>query len=156
VLCGCILRQSDAVLVPPLAPDFNALPVEIRHDLDARFSRIPFDRVGRYADYWALRAIEEHHVRKLAHRHHLSEEDRRSLGAWWLARIAGELHETLARLGSERRDRTTRLIRRRTRPPRSKVLAQISHNTIGPGGRCWLGNRYTTVRHYTFMVHWRA
>jgi hypothetical protein len=144
------------VPVPPPVPDFDTLPVEVRRDLDARFARIPFDRVGRYADYWALRAIELHHVGKLAHRHRLSDEDRQRVEAWWLDRIAGELHVTLARFGSERRDRTIRQIGRRTRRPRAKVLAQISYNTFGPGGRCWFGNRYTTVRHYTFMVHWRA
>src|ERR1700723_4356098 len=94
VLSGCILRQSDEVPVPPSAPDFNALPVEIRHDLDARFLRIPFDRGGRYADYWALCAIEQHHVGKLAHRHRLSDEDHQRVEAWWQSRIAGELHET--------------------------------------------------------------
>jgi hypothetical protein len=73
-----------------------------------------------------------------------------------LAQIATELADTLDHLGTANRARTTALIRRRPRRPRSEVVSQIWFNTIGPGGRCWFGNRYTTVRHYTFMLRWRA
>ena len=139
----------------PRAPDFDSLPQEVSRDLDARFSRIPFSRVRRYADYWALRDIEVDHIRKLAHRIRLADDDRKIIEAWWLARLQTELVDTLDRLGTENRARTTRL-RRDTRRPRSKVFSQIRFNTIGPGGRCWFGNRYTTVRHYTFRLRWRA
>jgi hypothetical protein len=138
------------------APDFDSLPDEVNVDLDTRFAQIPFKRVRRFADYWALRDIEADHIRKLAYRNHLSDEDRKSAEAWWLAQIAVELVDTLDHLRTANRARTTRLIRRRPRRPRSKVVSQIWFSTIGPGGRCWFGNRYTTVRHYTFMLRWRA
>jgi hypothetical protein len=149
--------QNDEVHeAPPPAPDFDSLPDEVSNDLDTRFSLIPFNRVRRYADYWALRDIEADHIRKLAHRNRLSDVDRKNVEAWWQAQIATELADTLERLQNEARSRTTRLIRRHPHRPRSKVFFQLWFNTIGPGGRCWFGNRYTTVRHYTFKLRWRA
>ena len=141
---------------PTPAPDFASLPREVSTDLDARFSRIPFGRVRRYADYWTLRDIEAVHIHKLAYRNHLSSDDRKIVEAWWLARVATELNDTMNRLGTQNRERTTRLMRRGALRPRSNVVFQIWFNTIGPGGRCWFGNRYTTVRHYTFRLRWRA
>jgi hypothetical protein len=149
------LVHDVAVYKPPPAPDFDSLPHEVSDDLDARFSRIPFSRVRRYADYWALRDIEADHIRKVAHRNRLSDDDRKIVEAWWLARLETELVDTLNRLGTERRARMTRL-RRGTWRSHSKVFSQIWFNTIGPGGKCWFGNRYTTVRHYTFRLRWRA
>ncbi len=150
------LVHYDAVYKRPPAPDFDSLPHEVSDDLDTRFSRIPFSRVRRYADYWALRDIEADHIRKLAYRNGLSDDDRKIVEAWWLARVATEHVDTMDRLGTERWARRTRQRRRDARRPRSKVFSQIWFNTIGPGGRCWFGNRYTTVRHYTFRLRWRA
>jgi hypothetical protein len=150
------LGQNDPVHEEPSAPDFESLPDAVSTDLDTRFSQIPFDRVRRFADYWALRDIEADHICKLAYRNHLSDEDRKRVEAWWLAQVATELADALDRLRTENRARTTRLIRRRPERLRSKALSQIWFNTIGPGGRCWFGNRHATVRHYTFTLRWRS
>jgi hypothetical protein len=150
------LGQYYVVYEPPSVSDFDSLPHEVGNDLRSRISQIPFSKVRRYADYWALRDIEADHIRKLAYRNHLSDDDRKVVEEWWLARLATELVDTLDHLGTENRARTTRLIRRHSRRPRSKMFFQIWFNTIGPGGRCWFGNRYTTVRHYTFRLRWRA
>ena len=151
-----MLVQNDEVEEPPSAPDFDALPDEVRRDLAIRFQRVPFGRVRRYADYWALRDIEANHVRKLAYRNRLSEEDRQSVEEWWLTRVGTQLADTLDRIRTEDRARTRRLMRGRPRRLRSNAFFQIWFNTIGPGGRCWFGNRYTTVRRYTFKLRWRA
>ena len=151
-----MLVQNDEVEEPPSAPDFAALPDEVRRDLAIRFQRVPFGRVRRYADYWALRDIEANHVRKLAYRNRLSEEDRQSVEEWWLTRVGTQLADTLDRIRTEDRARTRRLMRGRPRRLRSNASFKIWFNTIGPGGRCWFGNRYTTVRRYTFKLRWRA
>jgi hypothetical protein len=150
------LGQNDLVDQWPPDPDFHAQPDEVGGDLRARFFEVPFARVRRYADYWALRDIEADHVRKIAYRNGLSAEDRKRIEMWWLLQVDTELADALDRLRNENRARTARMRGRRQRWPRSRALSQIWFNTIGPGGRCWFGNRYTTLRHYTFMLHWRA
>lgn len=137
----------------PPDPDFSSLPAELLQHLDARFHRLPFERVRTYADYWALRDVETDHVRHLARRFNLTDLEQRSVEHWWLRQLVVPLDETLARLRSQRRSSTQRLMRRRR--VRSKLLFQLWFNTAGPGGRTWLGNRYTTIRHYTFRLHWR-
>ena len=138
------------------APNFGSLPKEVRDDLESRIRQIPFHRVRRYSDYWALLDVERSHVRKLAHRTSLSEEDCQSIAAWWIERVSTRLAGTLDRLHAEDRDKTRSLMRRRPMLLRSNVSFQLWFNTIGPGGRCWLGNRYVTIRHFTFRLHWRA
>jgi hypothetical protein len=34
-------------------------------------------------------------------------------------------------------------------------LYQVWSNTVGPGAKCWFGNRYTPIRHHTFRLRWR-
>jgi hypothetical protein len=38
---------------------------------------------------------------------------------------------------------------------RSTALFQLWFNTVGPGGKTWLGNRYVDIRRYTFRLRWR-
>jgi hypothetical protein len=97
---------------------------------------------------------EVDHVQRVASRHALSDQDRQAVQAHWLARIDSELAETLKRLhfkGSEvgLNSRIARLLQRRN------FLYQLWSNTIGPGARCWFGNRYTPIRHHTFRLRWR-
>jgi hypothetical protein len=40
---------------PPSAPDIGDRTAAVITSLDERFTRVPFDRVHRWADYWALR-----------------------------------------------------------------------------------------------------
>jgi hypothetical protein len=47
--------------------------------LDRRFELIPFRRIRRSADYWALLDVETEHVDKLAREQHLSGEDAKAL-----------------------------------------------------------------------------
>jgi len=142
------------VIETPPTPDFDNLPEQIGTDLDARFDHIPFDRVRRMADYWALREVEADHIRKLARRNDLSAEEGRCVEVWWLARLGAQLTDTLDRMSLENRENNLRLLGRHARRMHSKFLFQLWFNTIGPGGRCWFGNRYTTIRHYTFRLHW--
>jgi hypothetical protein len=139
----------------PPAPDFGGLPKAVLNDLDTRFPRIPFERVRRMADYWALRDVETDHVRLLTLRNGLSPDDRLSVESWWLDHISRQLADTIDRLTGENRVKSIRLARNRPRWLRGTTLSQIWFNTFGPGGRCWFGNRYTTIRHFTFRLHWR-
>jgi hypothetical protein len=146
-------RLASHQLPPPIAPDIGERTQSVVTSLDNRFARAPFDRVRRWADYWALRDVEIEHVKLLARRERLSEQQREAVQTYWMRRIDGALSETLERLrarsgGAMRQSRLSRRVR-------SKALSQIWFNTVGPGGRTWFGNRYTTVRHYTFRLRWR-
>jgi hypothetical protein len=139
------------VFVSPPPPDFGALPNELVRDLEARFHRVPFDRVHRRADYYALRSVEEDHVRRLAGRFHLSDVERQSVEFWWLAQVDYRLVDTRERWSSQSKFPHI--------PPRGrrrhKFLFQLWLNTFGPGGRTWFSNRFVSVRHYTIRVRWR-
>lgn len=134
--------------------DVPNVPGEILDALEERYLSVPFWRVRRMADYWALCSVESQHVEKLAARHRLGSEDKKALERWWLGRLQQRVEPTVAALRAKDRERTFRT--RRNRPHlRTNVIFQIWFNTIGPGGRCWFGNRYTTIRHYTFRLHWK-
>jgi hypothetical protein len=150
------MRQDGQVDDGPPAPNFGSLPKELRNDLESRLPRIPSHRVQRYADYWALLDVERAHVRKVAHRTGLSGEECQSITQWWIKRVSMQLADTLGRIHSADREKTKSLMRRRPKRLHSNVSFQLWFNTIGPGGRCWLGNRYVTIRHFTFRVRWRA
>jgi hypothetical protein len=150
------MRQDGEVDDSLPAPDFGSLPKEVTDDLEVRVRQIPIHRVKRYADYWALLDVERAHVRKLAHRARLSAEDCQFTTAWWIEQVSAQLADTLGRLHSEDWEKTRSVMRRRPKRLHSNVSFQLWFNTIGPGGRCWLGNRYVTIRHFTFRVHWRA
>jgi hypothetical protein len=135
-----------------------ALPPAIAEDLDRRLKHVPFDRVRREADYWALLDVEREHVRRVSTRHRLSQHDRQLLEHWWLSRISAEIHGTLTKLRERRMALTTAQIRRRPLSPFTPFRTarfQLWFNTVGPGGRTWMGNRYTIIRRHTFRLRWR-
>lgn len=138
---------------PPPAPDLGDRTETVIQSLDDRFARLPFGRVHRSADYWALRDVEADHVNRLAHREDLSNQQLQALEAYWLGRIEASLSKTMDRLlfkNIEARHRS-----RITRRPGSGFLFQLWFNTVGPGARTWFGNRYVGIRHYTFRLRWR-
>jgi hypothetical protein len=138
---------------PPTAPDLGDRGDAVLSSLEDRFAQVPFGRVRHWADYWALRDVEIDHVRLLGRREGLSEQQLDAVESYWLRRIHAALSETLERLRSGHRRGTRRgPMGRRIG---SGVLFQIWFNTVGSGGRTWFGNRYTTIRHYTFRFRWR-
>ncbi len=135
-------------------PHLGAKTDALSKHLDERIRRIPFKRVNRWADYWALRDIEVEHVARLACQHLLSRHEQSSLEAHWLARIHNEVGPTLDQL--EQQGNSPVDLARMARRLRFNFLFQLWFNTLGPGARTWFGNRYTTIRHYTFRIHWRS
>jgi hypothetical protein len=138
---------------PPLAPDLGDRTKTVIQALDDRFARLPFGRVHRSADHWALRDVEIDHVNRLAHREGLSNEQLEALEAYWLERIEAPLRMTMDRhrfknIEAMHRSRIARHLGR-------GFLFQLWFNTVGPGARTWFGNRYVGIRHYTFRLRWR-
>ena len=143
-----IWEKLEGVLEP--RPPF--LSTDAVADFDLRLRRLPVSRVHHWADYWALRSIEHDHVSRVARQWRLTEEQRQEVDDWWLTLVDNQVEEPLERL----RKRTAgRPIRRMPRS-RNRVVFQLLLNTIGPGGRTWFGNRYTTLRLLTFRLRWRV
>ncbi len=138
---------------PPPAPDLGERTEEVIRSLDERFARVPFGKVHRWADYWALRDIEVDHVNRLARREDLSRQQLEALEAYWLGRIRTPLSKTMDRL----RFKHIEAMHRSgiARHLRSNLLFQLWFNTVGPGARTWFGNRYVGIRRYTFRLRWR-
>ncbi len=147
--------DPQRILPEPPPPDFDTLPPGVRLDLDERFQRVPFDRIRHWADYWALRSIEAEHIAKLARRFALTLAQQESVEHWWQNELYDRLKETLNDLQERSMLVYRRLLSKHRRLRRSQVLFQVWFNSLGPGGRTWFGNRYTTIRHYTFRIHWR-
>jgi hypothetical protein len=145
-------RLANRRLPAPAPPHLGERSEVVMRGLDDRFARLPFARVRRFADYWALRAVEAGHVGRISLQEGLSREQSEALEAYWLRRVEDPLSDRLDRWRFERLE-----ARHRSRPRRlrSEVLAQVWFNTLGPGARTWFGNRYTTVRRYTFRIRWR-
>ncbi len=129
------------------------VPATMASELASRYNRLPVQRIRRHADLWALRSVEEEHVDLLARRHQLDDVARDVSASWWLAEVQRRCASMSARLQREERRRLQRIHRH---PQfRSNAVFQLYWNTVGPGGRTWFGNRYSTVRRYTFRSHWR-
>ncbi len=129
------------------------LPAALVADLEHRYAQLPVHRIRKDADFWALRRVEEAHVKRLARRHELDAVTRGAALDWWLGEVQLRCSGARARLHREEQRRLRRVARRRYF--RSKALFQLYWNTVGPGGRTWLGNRYATIRRYTFRIRWR-
>jgi hypothetical protein len=138
---------------PPPHPDMGDRTEAVINGLNDRFARVPFARVHGSADYWALRAVEVDHVDRLAGREGLSEEQRIGLRDYWLRRIEDPLRPRMDRLRFKDVDAMHRS--RIARHLGHGFLFQVWCNTVGPGGRCWFGNRYAPIRHHTFRIRWR-
>jgi hypothetical protein len=121
-------------------------------DFDQRLGRLPVHRVRRWADYWALRSIEHAHVMRWARQWQLTGKQREEVDDWWLTLVEHQVHGPLKKLRQE----TVEHRMRGMPQSRNRVLFQLLFNTIGPGGRTWFANRYTTLRLLTFRFRWRA
>jgi hypothetical protein len=142
----------------PSDPDFNAPPPGLLPHFDSRLRNLPIGRIRTMADFFALRSVEEDHIGRVARQYGLSDTERRSVEAWWLHQIQVPLDGQIRDLGDQRRAAFMHQMKRRhARGPRlrSEFLFQVWFNSLGPGGRTWFGNRYISIRHYTFRLHWR-
>jgi hypothetical protein len=146
----------------PAPPDIGERSAAVMQALDERFARLPFGRVHRFADHWALRSVEVEHARRLARKERLSEPQSAALERYWLSRVEAPLGEKLDEMHFrqiEARHRWRAFRRRRVvgapRGASSEFLAQLWFNTLGPGARTWFGNRYSVIRQYTFRLRWR-
>jgi hypothetical protein len=147
------LEEIEEHPVPDL-PDLGAATAVVGGHLDCRFREVPFHRVHNWADYWALHSVEVDHVQRLRHLHHIPDDAVHALEAHWLARLDRQLADVLERLRHHGGEVTlnspiARRLRGRDAP------FQIWFNTIGPGARCWMSNRYTPIRQHTFRLRWR-
>ena len=145
-----MVEQSD--------PNFDGLPPEFRSHFDERLKHLPVGRIQRMADFYALRSVEIDHVRHVARQYNMSDAERRSVESWWLHRIQVPLDGKIRDLGDQRHAAFIRQMekhRLRRHRFKSKFVFQLWFNSIGPGGMTWFGNRYVTIRHYTFRLRWR-
>ncbi len=138
---------------PPPLPYMGDCTETIVQHLADRFARVPFDRVRRWGDYWALWSVERDHVGRLASQFGLSTSARRALEDHWLSRIDYQLAPTRERLMFQSSDRLRNS--RLARELKWNWLFQLWFNTLGPGARTWFGNRYAGIRHHTFRLRWR-
>ena len=138
---------------PPMRPPPPEVSAPETRELGPRYEQLPVQCIRRHADLWALRRVEEEHVDRLARRFQLDEIARDVTVGWWLAEVQRRCASMSARLQREEQRRLHRIHRH----PRfrSNAVFQIYWNTVGPGGRTWFGNRYATIRRYTFRIHWR-
>jgi hypothetical protein len=83
---------------PPGPPDIGERADAVMQALDDRFARLPFERIHRSADYWALRSVEVEHVRRLASKERLSEPQAAALETYWLRRVEAPLSDKLNEL----------------------------------------------------------
>jgi hypothetical protein len=125
----------------------------VLNTLDRRFEMIPFHRIRRSADYWALLDVETEHVETPAREQHLSGQYVEVLHQYWNERIEVHLANTLEGLHRSRmlKMHHSRVARRLGHG----FLFQLWFNTLGPGARTWFSNRYVGVRRHTFRIRWR-
>jgi len=148
------IENLETLDFPPLrAPDLGGNGEAVLAELDARFLRVPFQRVRRDEDHWALLDIEHEHVSRLAVRDGLTPAQADALDAYWETRLNERLKGVLDRIEAkwQRSVRTTPFRRRLGHG----MTYRLWNNTVGPGARSWFGNRYATIRHRTFRIRWR-
>jgi ATP-dependent Clp protease ATP-binding subunit ClpA len=145
---------SDAAHdVPATGTRPAKVPTAMASELASRYDQLPVHRIRRDADFWALRRVEEEHVERLARRHQLDDVTRAGAMDWWLGEVQRRCAGSRARLDRQEQRRLHRMHRRRSF--RSNAVFQLYWNTLGPGGRTWIGNRYATIRRHTFRIRWR-
>ncbi len=138
----------------PALPDLGTETAAASEHLGTRFVKTPFHRVHNLAEYWALYAVETDHIQSLRHQHNLSDDAFHDLQAHWLGRIERELADTSEQ--HRRKSHEAMLNSHVARRLRGRnFLFQVWSNTIGPGARCWIGNRYMPIRRHTFRLRWR-
>jgi hypothetical protein len=140
---------------PPLpVPDLGDRTGTVVESLDDRFARLPFSRVRRSADFWALREVEVEHVGLLALREGLSDQQLEALKSYWLSRVEDRLREPMDRarlrdIDAMHRSRIARRLQGK------RFLFQLWFNTLGPGAKTWFRNRYAPIRRNAFRLRWR-
>jgi hypothetical protein len=157
----------DGRVDEPEPPACDALPPELRSDLDDRLRELSGERIRAMADYYALRSVESAHIDRLARRFGLSAVERDLVGRWWQRRVRDELgRRTGAIMRRQDQAHLRRILTTRFRRPNRGVpshlprvvhtaMRQIAFNTLGPGGRTWIDNRHICVRRYTIRLYWR-
>ncbi len=146
--------SSDTVQdAPAMGTPLSMVPASMTRDLAFRYDWLPVHRIQRRGDFWALWRVDEEHLERLARRYELDETTREVAGNRWLGEV--ERRCSAVRIQIERQDRRHLHRLRRHRTFRSNALFQLYWNTVGPGGRTWFGNRYVTIRRYTFRLRWR-
>jgi len=144
-----------------------ALPDPVLAELEQRLELLPADHIRNMADYFALRAIETTHISRRVRRMELSEDERATIEQWWLTQIRSRMSVELDLIFKSRWNRhhggAIRHMQRRASAHRTHKIPeplrrgsdQLRFNTFGPGGWTWMGNRYYSIRRYTFRLHWR-
>ena len=119
------------------------------------------------ADYYALRSVESEHIDRLARGSAMNGAQRDLLEVWWLESVHRAVRARIEQITDRDHDAEMRrmMSRHRRQPARHlprrlpgvvrKVLFQVTFNTVGPGGRTWIGNRHVAMRRHTFRLHWR-
>jgi hypothetical protein len=95
-------RLTDDRIPPPPRPELGGNGDAVLNALDRRFEMIPFHRIRRSADYWALLDVETEHVETLAREQHLSGQYVEVLHQYWNERIEVHLANTLEGLHRSR------------------------------------------------------
>jgi hypothetical protein len=148
-----LARLTESGYPSPKPPDLGENTLDVIRALDDRLDRLPLRRVRRRSDYWALRSVETEHAQNLAHRYHLNGPRSKALDQYWLEMIDTRLANKL-----DSWDRSHMMAMHRSRIAKhlgTGFLFQLWFNTLGPGAKTWFGNRYVSVRHYTFRIRWR-
>ena len=109
---------------PPAPPDIGERSAAVMQALDERFARLPFGRVHRFADHWALRSIEVEYARHLAGKERLSEPQFAALERYWLRRVEAPLGDKLDELRFKQ-------VEARHRQPARELPVQRSRNRPG-------------------------
>jgi hypothetical protein len=165
---------KDRDVLGSAPPALQHLPPIVFDDLRARYDRLPEDRLRVLADYWALLDVEKDHIDRIVSRHGLAETDGDSLRQWWIEQVDERVAARIEPMRQRRQANALGYLHRRHRrrasrsnprhlhvgspTPRGRLANakdQVLFNSVGPGAWCWFGNRYSTIRHWTFRVHWR-
>ena len=139
--------------LPARAQPPPELPAVLVAELERRYEELPVARIRRDADFWALWRVEEEHIDRLARGYHLDEATEDLARGWWLGEVRGRCADAAAWAHRREQRHLHRTVRRRLFRPNAAF--QLYWNTVGPGARTWFGNRYATIRRYTFRMHWR-
>lgn len=138
-------RLTDDRIPPPPRPDLGVNRSEAVDALDRRFEMIPFHRIRRWGDYWALLSVERDHVDELVRERHLSLQDAKTLHQYWEDRLGAQLANTF--------DRPDSSPMMGMNPPRiagrRRFLFQLWFNTLGPRSKdmVWQSLRQSPKAH---------
>jgi hypothetical protein len=99
------LERLSSGRPPPLdPPEIRERSQAVLRALDEPFALLPFGRVHRFADYWALRTIEMEHVHRRASKEGLTGPQSAALEKYWLSRVEAPPGDQLDELQFKRMD----------------------------------------------------